>query len=406
MPESTDKKAVGGHSLMTIRIAAIAVVAVLGLIALEGMAQVLYNFKDELGRLLSPSITERLLTLDPYEEIDREHFGHWRLRPNFGATSEELIQVKEASGKWIGAAALRRVQSPAAESGQLTINADGYKGPPIRPEHPCPRILSVGDSVTFGIGAVSYPDFMQQAFANLKLDVEVINAGVEGYSPRNVLLEIPRYRKIAPDIVTIYIGWNALYSMDVGVLAQTAFFKLPWLLAKTSLFVKSLMSDPDKSATTSYRRQLYPDKSDPEIAQWKSRTLPFAGDLRKIIDAFKDMGARIYLINLFGLFQEDAEPSQRALQIGHLPIWTDNPYVFATATEVYNQYLSSLADNEHVKLINLRTWARESFQPPEDYFFDSVHFNREGLRKIGDFLASTLNTPVLELIKSCSVDTR
>jgi len=116
------------------------------------------------------------------------------------------------------------------------------------------------------------------------------------------------------------------------------------------------------------------------------------------------MGARVYLINLFGLFQEDSEPSQRALQIGHLPNWTDNPYVFAAVTETYNQYLSTLADNEHVKLINLRSWARGTLQPPEDYFFDSVHFNRDGLRKIADFLASALNTSVLELNKSCSVD--
>jgi len=63
-----------------------------------------------------------------------------------------------------------------------------------------------------------------------------------------------------------------------------------------------------------------------------------------------------------------------------------------------------LADNEHVKLINLRSWARGTLQPPEDYFFDSVHFNRDGLRKIADFLASALNTSVLELNKSCSVD--
>ena len=42
--------------------------------------------------------------------------------------------------------------------------------------------------------------------------VEVINAGVEGYGPANVLGRIEEFKVLGPEITTIYIGWNALYA--------------------------------------------------------------------------------------------------------------------------------------------------------------------------------------------------
>src|SRR5690606_14733447 len=72
----------------------------------------------------------------------------------------------------------------------LKLNSDGYRRPEVDPSHTHPRIIMAGDSVTFGIvvsEAAPYPRVVERELAAAGQPVEVINAGVEGYSVDHLL---------------------------------------------------------------------------------------------------------------------------------------------------------------------------------------------------------------------------
>ncbi len=56
-----------------------------------------------------------------------------------------------------------------------------------------------------------YARAMERELRRDGVDVEVVNAGVEGYSPVDVVARLDELRALRPDVTTVYIGWNALY---------------------------------------------------------------------------------------------------------------------------------------------------------------------------------------------------
>jgi lysophospholipase L1-like esterase len=101
-------------------------------------------------------------------------------------------------------------------------------------------------------------------------------------------------------------------------------------------------------------------------------------------------GSEVVLITLPGLFIMDEEPSPQALKVGHLPTFTDNPYVLAKISMEYNKRIRRLAKSEDLLLIDLEEWSRESLKPRDQFFFDSVHVYEEGQMRIGQYLAEQL----------------
>jgi lysophospholipase L1-like esterase len=91
----------------------------------------------------------------------------------------------------------------------------------------------------------------------------------------------------------------------------------------------------------------------------------------------------------------DEEPSAQALEVGHLPTFTDNPYVLAKISQEYNKTLRRLGKSHGLLVVDLEEWSRGSLKPRDRYFFDSVHLYEEGQSRIGAFLAEQL----LPLIK-------
>lgn len=93
------------------------------------------------------------------------------------------------------------------------INRDGFRGEELRPADGHPRVMVYGDSFIQAIytrtESTLCADLERDLGAGLSAPVEVINAGVAGYGPDQVLLkmedELPRYR---PDlaVVAIYAG--------------------------------------------------------------------------------------------------------------------------------------------------------------------------------------------------------
>lgn len=361
------------------------IIIILAVLSFEGVAWGLYTYRDAIYKasaFISPTM---FLKLDPYEEIAQDHPRHWRLKPGYDARGDELIKAKNDAGKWLGVEALRETQSSGSPD-RLIVNSYGFKGPPIDSEHKCPRLLSIGDSVTFGIGGISYPYFLQKELHTRGHNVEVINAGVEGYSPRNLLLELPRYQALKPDFVTIYIGWNALYAFE----GNRVPFKSPWLIDQLYLATERLRLLIPKTGREPLPQSINIETVISSKKTWSMEKFKAAHDVEQLIDAFQGMGAKVFVITLYGLFQSDRKPSEAALKFGHLPRWTKNPYDLARLTDQYNLFLRRIAIRKAATIIDLQDWGREHLVPSEIFLFDSVHFNTAGLNRVGTYLAETI----------------
>jgi hypothetical protein len=96
------------------------------------------------------------------------------------------------------------------------------------------------------------------------------------------------------------------------------------------------------------------------------------------------------ILTLPGLYAIDRDPSPRALEIGHLPTSTDNPFVLARMAGRYNETLRAIASERGLALVDLEAWARDALQPADEHFIDSVHLDERSQEQAGLYLAGVL----------------
>lgn len=378
---------------LSVKLAAALVVVVAAGGLFEVAARLVYVYRDDIqSSPLISGILQRSLILDPYEMPSPRGGYHWVLRPGYRASMDQLVAEKKLAGRELGARVLQASienWNPTGKAG-FRINSDGYKGPELDRSHARPRILALGDSTTFGIGTSDYPRGLENALNGQGLPVEVINGGVEGYFPRNVLFEIERYRSLKPDIVTLYIGWNALYSRVPWTDAWENTLRLVWLLDRSGMVLKAIFGDRRTDAVKLFNRDLKPAPASPEVKALETYAPSFMDRIERIVDEFERIGTEVVLVTLPGLFVVAEKPSAKALKIGHLPYFTENPYVLAKLTERYNQALRALAVRRRLQIIDLEKWSAQALQPRDSYFADSVHLTARGLDMIGAFMAEQL----------------
>lgn len=368
--------------------AVLIIVAVAGLF--EATARIIFAYREEIrSNPFISGILQQSLILDPYEMPSPNGPYHWVLRPGYKATQKELVVGKTKAGRNLGAGVLQAgINSQDGKAKTLfRINADGFKGPELDSSHARPRILALGDSTTFGIGIYDYPRRLEAALEEQGIPVEVLNGGVEGYSPRHLLYEIKRYKLLKPEIITLYIGWNALFSSVPWTDAWENTLRMVWLFEQASQTLRVLYGDPRAYAMKMYNRVLKPVPDSPEVKALKTFQPPFIDKIEKIIDEFESIGSRVVLVTLPGLFTMSVKPLPRALEIGHLPFFTENPYVLAMLTERYNATLRELAGRRDLGIIDLEKWSVGAFKSREAFFSDSVHLNERGLEMVGVYMA-------------------
>jgi lysophospholipase L1-like esterase len=92
---------------------------------------------------------------------------------------------------------------------RISINRQGLRGPEIGPKAPGAfRVLALGDSFTFGVGAregETYPARLQEILRSRGVEAEVLNAGVPGFG--------------VPDEVAWFQRWGWTLEPDAIVLA-------------------------------------------------------------------------------------------------------------------------------------------------------------------------------------------
>jgi lysophospholipase L1-like esterase len=383
-----------------VQIAVAAIVLAAMALAVEGGARLFFAIKEQLRDevvSVDPNV------LDDYEVADVAHPWNWKPKAGYSATIGQIIQAKKESGRVFAEELLKqRAAALKIEPNAVVmrINADGFKGPEIDKTHSRVRILTIGDSCTFGtmFDEYSYPRALERELGRLGESVEVINAGVEGYGPDNVLGRIEEFKALRPEITTIYIGWNALYAEpeSYGVeyhLKSVRLFRKAYGKVRERIFGRTEM------ALEAYSKPKHVQRDAPEVEALDGYTPTFMAELETIVKEMRAAGSEVVLITLPGLFVMEEEPSPRALIVGHLPTFTDNPYVLAKISEEYNKGLRRLAKSQNLLLVDLEEWIRESLKPRDRFFFDSVHLYEEGQSRIGEYLAEQL-LPLLKTYRN------
>jgi lysophospholipase L1-like esterase len=324
--------------------------------------------------------------------------GRWRLRPGYRASFAEVLAAKRAAGRRL---TVRHMEQAAgeleiapAETG-IEVNADGYRGPELDRAHSRYRILALGDSCTFGSPCAERYPYARALETELRAaghDVEVVNGGVEGYSPSDVLARLDELQSLRPEMTTLYIGWNALFRdrfLD-DARGPRRYLHVARLFARALEGARAEFSDRRRSAIDAYERPRRADRSAPELGLLDRYRPAFFPEVERIVDGMEAVGSRVVLVTLPGLYSVARDPSPQALAIGHLPEFTDNAFVLARMAERHNEALRALAAERGLAVVDLERWARDALAPPEEHFIDSVHLDELGQQQAGAYLAREL----------------
>ena len=325
----------------------------------------------------------------PYEMLDPQDINNWILRPGYQITLSEFMEVWKQNMVAV-AIATKVVQKYGSSPDDVffQINEFGFKGPDIgkTKEPDTIRIMTIGDSCTFGhhYDWSSYSRTLERYLQNQGNQVEVINAGVEGYATWNVLSRLDYFMSFQPDIAIIYLGWNDLYTEPLGV-------KRLWSYRAFNYFIgRSLQATVVREGMVYYTDHYY-DSSTREAHRYDSNYQPtFLPQVRQIVSQLSENGVKPVVVTLPMAFSIDNPPSEETLKMCHLPVDVKNAYVLAVMVDKYNNALRLLASEENIPLIDLEEWAETELVPPESWFFDSVHLWSEGQMAIGDHIGERL----------------
>lgn len=366
---------------------AIAVAVILSLGVLELMARSLPLLEEMAPPPVIAAINARL-SLNPYQIPSAEHARHWLLRPGYVSAVADMIEAKRVSGRLEGA----RILEEAARAGYtlpIQVNTQGFKGPELDPAHRRPRILVIGDSVTFGMGGWDYVRAAQGALAMRGVDIEMVNGGVEGYAFANALWNVPLYRAIKPDICLIMLGWNDIFSQSHLFGTPLGRFALVDVALRGWRRIADGGRNPVEIALERRNKTKHSISDTPEVQRFHNFQPFFLDRAERLGDLLGAGGCRVTLATLPSLFHTGRQPSAYALAVGHLPDFTDNPYALAEIVEGTNAAYRTLAARKGWSLVDTAMFP-DSRGFEETWFTDSVHFNAPGLTALGNDLADGL----------------
>ena len=291
-----------------------------------------------------------------------------------------------------------------AESGHLIINSKGFRGKEFNKEKKADvnRIITMGDSVTFGITpeVCPYPSQLQEIF-NKKYPnkVEIINAGVEGYSSEYVLkrlkYDILQYK---PDIITVYVGWNDLYAVNPlspwssKKLTGLANFLNKFYLYKAFRRVIFLSIKPkieQKFMNNTYNQNI-------EDIYQKFEPVIYKENLKKIIETARENKIKLVLINLASILSD--KMTENDIKKVHYPYFTSDIEKLKILQNRYNIAIEDIA-KEEVTLIDLNK-AINQIPDKGKLFFDTMHPYCEGQKVIAETIFNDLiSQKLLNLVK-------
>jgi len=173
----------------------------------------------------------------------------------------------------------------------VNINNEGFRGPEIQKEKPedTYRIFMVGGSTTFSYGTTSdqntIPARLQEKFnqVNLEKRVEVINAGVNGYTSNDDMnLVKNKLVHYDPDLVIVFDGSNDIFrpyngTLNVHDLGDVGYiYRKYFQFYKTLDVINNIIDKPKNPLITEYLRGEKIELGD-RVEIWRNNMLKICG---------------------------------------------------------------------------------------------------------------------------------
>ncbi|MBV8720111.1 MAG: SGNH/GDSL hydrolase family protein [Chloroflexi bacterium] len=277
---------------------------------------------------------------------------------------------------------------PGFAAGGIRINSLGFRGREIVMPKPggTYRVVALGDSTTFGPreAECAYP----YALADLlqARDIEVINAGIEGYRTERAQVHLERdVLPLQPDLIIVFIGWDDLYQVDPFTDGtESASLQLSPLQRVLSWSV----------AAQTFRRVYYEHLSTPSGAllsgpgardrfietYWPNE---YADHLHRIFAAAHAAGADVLALTWPTLLDDDM--SAWAASRIQYPYYTRSLSELQTLYADYQMTLRAVAASDQVPVIDVAA-AFDGLDKTQ-LFSDAIHFNCAGHQVVAERLA-------------------
>jgi len=282
------------------------------------------------------------------------------------------------------------------------LNRAGFRGREFLAKEPGVfRILSLGDSCTFGIAPVDqglvlrepYPQLLERSMrlARGPGRVEVLNAGSPGYnSYQGLLLLRTKLRGLAPDLITVRFGWNDHLMSKMGR-EQGAFRESPNPIARafnrvvlrTALYpfgIRLLLEarerfETDRDPTPSFPGEWKPNMS---IAEYRAA-------MQNIAALGSSLGARVWFLTPPQALASDENLARyEALSIhadARKPLFFNGMRSFARMRDIHNSYIEAtreLARELDVPLVDMDALYRDANDEHLFSIADVIHPTNRG----------------------------
>lgn len=283
----------------------------------------------------------------------------------------------------------------------LSINSLGFRGGEFQVEKPSGvfRIVCLGDSVVFGADAqndqtVWTAQLQEILTSKLNRPIEVINAGVPGYSATTALKFFEKkILPLDPDMLFVCLVVN-----DLNIRSRQVFLPKSDTMRSTGLSAERELLRLRDTHLLSYqmiRKNLTPlvTPIGREISRHDALPEdfgdPYNRTLQQLVKEATDNNVRVVLSTQWKSFTPDQpEAVQRR---GYNGLLLTNPFLsaegFYEAFRRYNDVVRSIADTSPAILLDL---ARE-IPPKAEYYSDgAVHLSQKGQDLLADLLAGHL----------------
>ncbi len=306
--------------------------------------------------------------------------------------------------------------------GAFTTNNKGYRGPPIDVPKPANewRVYMVGGSTveTFiiddreSLDAVSQRELQHRVTGDRR--VRVFNAGVSGHrSDDHVSLIVHRILHQEPDVVTVLAGVNdliaAIYEMDYehygadfrseepdfDFNALTKMLATEFQLPRRVVYgVRRLRTGgsgliADGVARSNYRPAIARLQSSPTAPRPpRTDVESYVRNLRTIVGAAAAHGVQLIFMTQPSTWNSRSDPDANNWHWLRRAAGFTYPEASADAAlEQYNDAMRRVAAETGVPLFDLAASIPKSL----DYFFDDVHLNVQGAKRVATDLASFMD---------------
>lgn len=289
------------------------------------------------------------------------------------------------------------VPKPNAQLGEYMINNLGYRGKSlsITKEEGVFRIVCLGGSSTFSLGVPNEETWPQQLEDQLNsrflqtMRVEVINAGVPGYTTAESLINLNlRLLDLQPDVIVIYHSYNDYkpnrfpdYEPDYSHWRRP--YGKVWRNPLRKWFAFFKMTDWAQT-------KFLPEK-DTGISRFDTVDIPgldsYQRNLSNMVEIAKARGIQVVLSSEATIMSpETVKTFPQGVQSGKQHVPTLSILGLLDAVEKYDQRVRQVAEKYEVVYVdNLRLVSKDF-----EHFQDHIHLTKKGCQAVAENFAAAI----------------